>query len=627
MTFRQFVLNNVLRNKRLYAAYFLSSLFTVMVFFTFAIFAFHPVFHDGGVRYEALFGMGVAGGIIYVFSFFFILYSMGSFVQSRKREFGLLMIQGMSMRQIRQMTFLENMFIGLFATVIGIGLGTLFAKIILLIGENVLIIEESLNFYVPVWPIVITFVSFIALFFVISILVPLFLRSKQIAVLMKGDVQPKEEPKASKFLTIVAILLLAVGYVTALMAKSMLVIYVMIPVILVVTIGTYLLFTQLSVYMMHYLKSRKSIFWKKTNMILLSDLSFRMKDNARTFFMVAIISTVAFSAIGTLFGFQTYITSGLKEANPYTFTYTEYDGVASEQGNDNIEKIEESMHVHNVTADRVDVELHYFEDVEGQQLAVTNVSTYNALANLQGAEEIQLDAGEMIGVKESVVMIDDFKRRDLPNEPIELENGQRPRVSHMIESNVMPFIDVYFILSDESFAHMPEPRSQESFTAWEVLEGAEKDIIAVGGVINSEEGYLFQAIDYIEFSIKQMYGPILFIGLFIGLVFFVSAGSFLYFRLYSDLDEDKKKFAAISKLGLTHKELKKVLTKQTAILFFAPILVALVHGAVALTALSNLFDYNLRLQSSIVLGCFLLIQIVYFLIVRFVYIRQVREAL
>src|SRR5690625_6042804 len=73
--------------------------------------------------------------------------------------------------------------------------------------------------------------------------------------------------------------------------------------------------------MINFKIKQKKLFWKKTNMILLSDLSFRMKDNARTFFMVAIISTVAFSAIGTLFGFQTYLTGGMKEANPYTFTY------------------------------------------------------------------------------------------------------------------------------------------------------------------------------------------------------------------------------------------------------------------------------------------------------------------
>src|SRR5690625_841103 len=116
MTFRQFAFNNVFRNKRLYIAYFLSSLFTVMVFFTFAIFAFHPELSGEKMNSNVLQGMSVAGSIIYVFSFFFVLYSMSSFLQSRKREFGLLMIQGMSNKQIRWMVFLENMVIGFFAT-------------------------------------------------------------------------------------------------------------------------------------------------------------------------------------------------------------------------------------------------------------------------------------------------------------------------------------------------------------------------------------------------------------------------------------------------------------------------------------------------------------------------------
>ena len=91
MTFRKFAFNNVIRNKRLYAAYFISSKFTVMVFFTFLNFAFHPLFSESDINKAVFTGMSVAGGIIYVFSFFFILYSMSSFLQSRKREFGILM--------------------------------------------------------------------------------------------------------------------------------------------------------------------------------------------------------------------------------------------------------------------------------------------------------------------------------------------------------------------------------------------------------------------------------------------------------------------------------------------------------------------------------------------------------
>src|SRR5699024_12032893 len=80
-------------------------------------------------------------------------------------------------------------------------------------------------------------------------------------------------------------------------------------------------FTQLSVYVIRKLKSKQGLFWRKTNMLLFSDLSHRMKDNARAFFMVAIISTVAFIAIGTLVGLNSFLMEGLKKANLYKFTY------------------------------------------------------------------------------------------------------------------------------------------------------------------------------------------------------------------------------------------------------------------------------------------------------------------
>ncbi len=627
MTFRQFVANNVLRNKRLYAAYFLSSMFTVMVFFTFAIYAFHPAFIESEVNGNALYGMAVAGGIIYLFSFFFVLYSMGSFLQSRKKEFGLLTMHGMSMRQIRLMTFMENMLIGFFATVIGIGIGILFAKFILLIGENVLIIEETLYFYIPLWPIIITFGSFMALFFVISFSVTFILRSKKIIELIKGSKQPKEEPKGSIVLTIIAVLLLAVGYSTALWATGLDVVLVMVPVIIVVMVGTYFLFTQVSVFVIRFLKQRKSVFWKKTNMIVLSDLSFRMKDNARTFFMVAMISTVAFSAIGTLFGLQTYLTSGMREAFPYTFTYVEYDEAEADQTEENVNRVEELLEEHHIEAEREDVTFHYYASSSDKPVLITNESTYNTLAHLIGEHPLDFGEDDLIAVEESVVMIEQYRDAEINMHPVELQNGTRPIAKQTIKSNILPNIHAHYIMSDPLYEQLNTPVETERYVLWNVTSGEKEDVITVGEIASEEIGYQLQAIDYMEYSINKMYGPVLFIGLFIGLVFFVSAGSFLYFRLYSDVDDDKEKFSSISKMGLTNKELKKVITRQTAILFFAPMIAALMHGAVALTALSHMFNYNLTKQSTIVLGSFLLIQIGYYLVVRYVYTKQIKAAL
>lgn len=637
MTFRQFVINNVLRNKRLYVAYFLSSMFSVMVFFTFAMFAFHPAFGGGEINENALFGMAVAGGIIYVFSFFFVLYSMGSFLQSRKKEFGLLMMQGMSMRQIRFMVFLENMFIGVFATVIGIAVGTLFAKLILLIAENILVIEESLYFYFPLWAIVVTLISFILLFLVISFFVTFILRSKKLVTLIKADQQPKTEPKASIILTIFAVLLLAAGYMTAVLVKGAMVVVVMVPVIVVVTIGTYFLFTQLSVYMINFLKKRKRLFWKKTNMILLSDLSFRMKDNARTFFMVAIISTVAFSAIGTLFGFQTYLTGGMKEANPYTFTYNDYgdlddSDLTEEQVNQDIDTINQLLEQRKIKAKQATIEMKYFTTGKDEQTFIASESMYNAYADLLGKNKIHLEKNEMIGVEPSPAIMGGYAEEDeFVDQPVQLKNGAELKVKEVIDGIVLPELFAHYVVSDEAYEQLPDPVRSESYTAWKAAQGQDDAIIEVSETLTNELNetppFNFQANDFMIYTINKAYGPILFIGLFIGIVFFVSAGSFLYFRLFTDLDEDKAKFTAIAKMGLTDKELKKVITRQTAILFFAPIIVALIHGAVALTALSHFFDYNLVRESSMVLGSFFVIQVIYFLIVRFVYIKQVKSAL
>jgi putative ABC transport system permease protein len=602
-------------------------MFTVMVFFTFAIFAFHPALTGPDMNIHVTTGLTVAAGIIYVFSFFFVLYSMGSFIQSRKREFGILMIQGMSTRQIRSMVFLENMLIGFFATLGGIALGLVFSKVILLIAENVLVIGTDLNFYFPIKAIFATFASFIVLFLVISFSVSFLLRSGKLINLIKGNKKSKGEPKASIFLTIVAILLLGGGYITALLAKGLAVTVVMVPVVIVVIIGTYLLFTQLNVYVIRKLKNKEAIFWKKTNMVLFSDLSFRMKDNARTFFMVAIISTVSFCAIGSLFGFQTLITGGLKDNNPYSITYTSLAGSTTK--GDDIALIEEQLSNKKVKVERENMTLSYFQLSDGDAPSlILKQSDYNRLTKLLGTDSIQLENGQAIVV--GYILFNNKLAKEMMNQSIELKSGIAKPIE-IIESASMPGNLAYYVVTDEDFTQLKEPVEKDDLYIWDA-KGAQQELVEVGKVLAKDlkrytEDYQYTSVDYEVYEINKMYGPILFVGLFIGIVFFVSAGSFLYFRLYTDLDEDKQKFQSIAKMGLTEGELKKVLNRQTAILFFAPIIIALIHGAVALTALSNMFQYNLFKESAIVLSIFFLIQVVYFFIVRFFYTKQIRAVI
>jgi putative ABC transport system permease protein len=620
MTFRKFAFNNVVRNKRLYAAYFLSSMFTVMVFFTFGIFAFHPSLAGNEMNASVKTGMNISAGIIYVFSFFFILYSMSSFLNTRKREFGLLMIQGMSVRQLRRMVFLENMLIGFFATIGGILLGLVFSKFILLIAENVLVMKAPLNFYFPIHALLITFGSFTLLFFFISLFVSYILRSRKLIDLIKGNKKSKGEPKANIFLTILAALLIGSGYAVALNVEGVAVIAVMLPVIIVVIIGTYLFFTQLSVYFIRKLKKNENLFWRKTNMILFSDLSFRMKDNARTFFMVAIVSTVAFSAIGTLFGFQSFITANMNTNHPYTFS--SYSPVNQEQHE--VEFINDTLKKENIESIHDETLLRYYE-INQNTVLITKQSEFNRFAKLLGEDTIDIQPGE--------VKVVEFKKskfghtEKLLEQTISLTSGETLIPEGVISSRALPTLASYYVVSDQDFERLPNPIREEYYHVWQVTKGEKNTLSASKKILEALPDYEFYSRDYMIHEVNKYYGLVLFVGLFIGIVFFVSAGSFLYFRLYADLDEDKQKFRSIAKIGLSEKELKTVLTKQTAILFFTPIVVALVHGAVALTALSHFFYYDITKVAVSVLGVFLLIQIVYFYIVRFFYTKQIKAVL
>ncbi|OAB41570.1 ABC transporter permease [Paenibacillus macquariensis subsp. defensor] len=624
MTFRQFAFRNVSRNKRLYAGYFLSSLFTVMVFFTFSIFAYHPVL-SGVNNSSATFALSVSKWIIYVFSFFFVLYSMSAFLQSRKREFGLMIMQGMTTVQLRLMIFLENMIIGLSAIIGGIGMGLVFAKAILLAGENVLTIHEKLPFYFPYKAIALTLVSFLILFILISFFISAVLRSGKLVTLLKGNKQAKSEPKSSVFLSLLVPILLGTSYFLSLRAEGTEAIFLLIPVLIMVCIGTYLLFTQLSVYIIRKLKSMESIFWLKTNMLLFSDLAYRLKDNARSFFLVAIISTVSFCAIGSLYGFQSMISGNNVKYNPYLFTYQTTNGESNEQKH--IEQIDRILKESNLAIEKGILKLvHYTTSNSDKTIVVVKQTDYNRLADLMELDTIQLSGGKAAVVDFGLSRMG----QAMLNQPITLQSNVVIEANQAVVSPAVHGFSGYFIVSDDQYAKLLPPVQESHYYVWHGPLG-QKEAIAAGGKLTNQisysKQYEFYALEFQNNILNQRFGPILFIGLFIGIVFFVSAGSFLYFRLYSDLDDDRQKFKAVSKMGLSERELTKILNRQIILLFFAPIVVALVHGAVALVTLSNMFKYSLLKESLLVLGLFFMVQVIYFFVVRFFYIRQVKMAL
>ena len=153
MAFHTLIWRNVTKNTHTYGGYFLSSLYSVLVFFIFSLLFFHPQLQNNlpsssdTLSYLAKIGMIAGQVVIVILSFVFLWYSFWNFIKSRKRDLGIYLMVGMSPKDLRRMLMGENLLIGTGAILLGLSLGTLFSKALLLVAENVLHVSSGCLLY------------------------------------------------------------------------------------------------------------------------------------------------------------------------------------------------------------------------------------------------------------------------------------------------------------------------------------------------------------------------------------------------------------------------------------------------------------------------------------------------
>ncbi|PGB60177.1 FtsX-like permease family protein [Bacillus wiedmannii] len=655
MTFRQFALNNIIRSKRTYLAHFLSSTFAIMIFFTYALLAFHPNLQGDlatsvTINTFAKSGLQISQGLIFFFSFFFILYSVSAFLKTRKKDFGILMLHGMSRSQLNTLVFIENIIIGIVSILTGITIGLAFSKFILIMSNNLLMIDKGLPFYVPFQAIGITFGAFLLLFLFISLFTSRLVNVEQLVELIKAEDKPKPEPRASLWLSLLALICIGLGYaavfhsVKAIHYKDINYLLVMMATgVSFVVLGTYLLFTQLSVYVLRTLKKRDNIFFKKTNILTISDLVYQLKDNAKMFFMVTIISAVAFTAVGTCMGLGN---SSMAESNsPFAFTYQSY--IKNSLEKEHLKKIENELNNGGFNFKQVTYSIKQIPDTlynSNILLSVIKLSDYNKLAEAFGFEKESLKEEN-----DSFVIPSRKVTKTKSNQNNYRLSHRNIKIDMHVNKTLTPkeLQDTSIttvIIPDAVYNKMivdPEDHYGEStingfiVKDWEntqkvaekIISAIQKDNEGINEPIVYNEQYTLFSLISKWIVMKQGFGLASIMSVLIGIVFFTFAASFLYFRLYTDLERNQQQYKMIAKVGLSKPELKKIVSRQLALLFFLPIVIAITHSAVAFTALQELADFSVLGSSIMVLICFLVLQIIYFFVVRAQYLKKMYKTI
>ncbi|MCU5276637.1 ABC transporter permease [Bacillus cereus] len=655
MTFRQFAFNNIIRSKRTYLAHFLSSTFAIMIFFTYALLAFHPNLQGNlatsvTINTFAKSGLQISQGLIFFFSFFFILYSVSAFLKTRKKDFGILMLHGMSRSQLNKLVFIENIIIGIVSILTGITIGLAFSKFILIMSNNLLLIDKGLPFYVPLKAIGITFGAFFLLFLFISLFTSRLVNVEQLVELIKAEEKPKPEPKASFGLSLFALICIGLGYtavfhsVKAIHYKDInYVLFMMATGVSFVVLGTYFSFTQLSVYVLRALKKKENIFFKKTNILTISDLVYQLKDNAKMFFMVTIISAVAFTAVGTCMGLGN--SSMAESDSPFAFSYQSYNNNHLEK--EHLKKIKSELNDGEFNFKQVTYSIKQIPDTLYNSNVLSNViklTDYNKLAKVFGFEE------ESLKDENSSFVIPSRKIANTKSNPTKFQflHGNIKKDMHVnkiltpkeLQDSDVTIIIVPDAVYNQVFVDPENHYGQSTINGFivkdwektkkvsEKIEAAfQKDNEGISEPTVYTEQYKFSALIFTWIVMKQGFGLASIMSVLIGIVFFTFAASFLYFRLYTDLERNQQQYKMIAKVGLSKPELKKIVSRQLALLFFLPIAIAITHSTVAFMALQKLANFSVLGSSVMVLICFLVMQIIYFYFVRAQYLKKMYKTI
>ncbi|HDR7689019.1 ABC transporter permease [Bacillus toyonensis] len=637
MNFRQLALNNVKGNWRNYKAFLISSCLSIVVFFMYASFIYHPDVVSGNISMKTMISKGLESMnyIVVIFSALFILYANSTFLRARKKEFGLLTLIGGTKSQLGRMIILEQLMLGSIAIVVGIGLGMLCSKLFFQALSVILKIDKTLPLVWNSKAVLITAGVYFILFLILSLFSVWTVGRLQIIDLLREARKQKVEPFAFTSLCVAGIGCIIAAYVLSFQVTFMNFIMLFLPIVGLTIGGTYLLFTQGSTVVLKALQKRKKSFYTYPNMFVLSNLIYKMKDNARFLFVISIITAVVSSAVGTLYVFFEDMSYKTVTSTPHAISYEEkgintHNVIKEGKTKELIKKhgFEEAREVTYVKLPATQ-KVTMFNGEHEMPLGIISEKEYNKEARKQNVPEVQNKPGSATMVV--IDMMNDIVKPDL-TKPFEFTlNGQKQyiKLNDPVSKSVFND-DSYLIVNDEDFAKYSQLTADEEKTKYygyyiEDWKETENLVLDLKKEIVQEQQQNFHNSILTYKAIKEQGAITMFIGFFVAVLFFFFACSMTYFKWFNDKEQDRIQFKSLKRIGMTDKEIRKIAIRQMGVIFFIPILIGSIHSGFALHTLGKMLYIDLWKSGAIVIGAYIVASAIYFMIAQRGYLKHVKS--
>lgn len=608
MSWHNLATKNMLRNLRRYLGYLLAATLAVTIFAMFTNFVDNPAVRNAPITAAASQLLVVFRVLVALFALFFVFYFHAALIRARNKEFGLLLTLGVTPRQIGRLIFYESLLIGLLALLMGIVLGISCSYFFQLAMLAILALPVALPFAIPST----TFLTTGSFFGIVFVLEAGWI-SQQVTqrtprVLLLGARTQQEPPQTSWRSVLLGLFCIGAAYDMALQFSSS-ISFTMFPIIGLTIIGTYLLFSQCSVMLLNRLRQPTI---PGMRLLLLARLSHRMHDYARMLTVVTVLNAVVLTGMGAIYG-------GLQV----------FEVQAVHQVPFSIQLLSNAAHPTMLTPAQVQqaIERQRFplqtatyasfitgNVVQGQHTVPVSIMAFSSFVHLQEVErqahpdfsENRFNAQALAGDSQGHIFTPDatygFSFRQS-----QLVVG-KSTVNLQLDTNTTRVINLWFGLSDNDlttnvlvvtdalYARLEHsaPLAQRWQVSSYVLPNWQQSAPVVNALRQhlpaSQQTLLTDTVTNFN-SGKQFISVMLFAAFFISCLFFLAAGSAIYFKLFTQQEEDRRQFHALERIGFQRREAARLLNREFLLLFFLPISLALVHSVVALLDLAQLMIY------------------------------------
>lgn len=601
-------ISNIRNNKTIYLPYLLASSLIVMLFYGLRSVSYMVI--QSGAS-----GSGTMSAILNLSSWIcgilalIILFYVNSFIMKRrKKEFGLYSILGMEKRHISMVMIWEVLLTGLTSILSGILFGALFSQLLFLLLLNIVGLPAALVFQIPMSAILVTVPLFGAGFGLLLIYdVISILRTDPIALLRSAK-EGEREPKSKWLIALIGLLTLLAGYALSWTVQTASdAVTVFFPAVLLVMIGTYGLFLSGSIVLLKLLRKKKNFYYKPNNFISVSGMMYRMKQNATGLANICILSTcvlVTLSSTVCLFlGEEDILRAQYPRAVKTSCIMTD-----EQSGNILMQAAQEHAEQYGVS---IENDLGYADfsypanlSKEGFHAAVQYGNDTYAMDVLLLSDYNRI-CGTNLTLKQGEVFLGSNTSKAWGDQLV--LDGQEYAIKGTVEFPdfiqmfaggyaavvILPAYSDLFDLQTRVNASIPGEGTREIMfyydhdVAGQNLEEYDRTMRA--DLLKSVDRLAqVSSIDSSRSDFYQIYGSILFVGIFFVTQFLIAAVLIIYYKQITEGFDDHDRFRIMQNVGMSDREVKKTISKQVLMVFFLPLGMALLHIIVAFPVLCKL---------------------------------------